>query len=561
HKNYLLSLTGDGGIGKTSIAYKVAYQVKEHIAKGESEFDDVIWISAKDQRIYFDERRQLYQEFSSMEDLYNKILVVFYDKKFIQGLDFPKKEEHVNQALESAKFFLVLDNLEVFSNEELRAIHDFIKNAPLGHKFLLTSRHDLRVQEFIPVQKFDESISKIYISDLIHDLVIKEKMPKIQWEISDNFTAFYSVTNGNPLYIKFFIAQMARNRDIKDILNRRNLEGEKPLKAYCFDSTLSNLNANELLLMYSLAVTENNQLNFYALKYITLIEHSELQRTLESLCSHSMLYKEYQNGQEIYSLNNLLRSYLIEEKRIPGAEYSRLHQKSRKISNYDKDINEKLAFNFGLTNKMNNNECMSYNMILESLDNGEIPNEEHLQAIMTLYPGNYLVSFYKNFTKIKSNNINPYNIYSEINSEFAHIISMNQYDEQIVMSYVWKSALYIMLEKYDDVTKDIDYVMETYETEHKNLLGVLKASALNMLAVEAYRYNRYSKHDQYRENAQSLFQEHFSGFLSKPYFFFLKRYMCFSYNKHNQHMQNNIKKVTDYAPFERDLLLLKNQKL
>ncbi|AYA74668.1 hypothetical protein DOE78_03925 [Bacillus sp. Y1] len=561
HKNYLLSLTGDGGIGKTSIAYKVAEQIKDSINNGESDFDDVIWISAKDQRIYFDERRELQREFHSLEDLYNKILLIFYDISFIQSLDFFKKEEHVNQALESTKFFIVLDNLEVFSNEELSDIHNFIKNTPMGHKFLLTSRHDLRVQEFIPIQKFDKEITRIYITELISDLKLRENENIIESQIQKYFEAFYTLTNGNPLYIKFFISQMARQRSIVDILNRRNLEGEKPLKAYCFDSTLSSVNANELLTMYSLAVTDNNHLSFHELKYVTSIDHNTLQETLESLTSQSMLHKNYSNGQQNYSLNNLLRSYLIEEKRIPGAEFSRLHSKTRKISIYDKDINEEYSYNFGLNTVINKNEVMSYNMILEVLNSNESFNEKYLEEILTLYPGNYLVSFYKNLQKINLSQDNIYNIYTEINSDFSHIVSLNHYDEQRVMLYVWKSILYIKLEKYEDVLSDLDYAMNNFESEHKCLLGVLKATVLNKMALQEYAHNRFSTHDQYREVADTLFNQYFSDFYPKPYFYFLKKHIIFGYNKNNQHIKSQRPKITDFSPFVWDLEVLKNQTL
>lgn len=561
HKNYLLSLTGDGGIGKTSIAYKVAEQIKESINKGEIAFDDVIWISAKDQRIYFDERRELHREFHSLEDLYNKILLIFYDIAFIQSLDFHKKAEHVNQALEGTKFFIVLDNLEVFSNDELSEIHNFIKNTPLGHKFLLTSRHDLRVQEFIPIQKFDKGITRLYISELVKDLGLKDSENLIENQINKFFEDFYLLTNGNPLYIKFFVSQMARKRSIIDILNRRNLEGEKPLKAYCFDSTLSTVTAKELLLMYSLAVTDNNQLSFHELKYVTSIEHNALQETLESLTSQSMLNKFYSNGQQIYSLNNLLRSYLIEEKRIPGAEYNRLQTKTRQISIYDKEINEDNAYNFGLRTLINKNEIMSYNMILEVLSNKDSYNEEYLQEILTLYPGNYLVPFYKSLRKINLNHNNSYNLYTEINSDFSHIISINHYDEQRVMLYVWKSILYIMLEKYDDVIKDLDYAMNNFTSEHKSLLAVLKATVLNRMALQEYAYNRFSTHDQHREAADTLFNDYMEDFLKKPYFFFFKKHIIYAYNKNNQHIKNQREKVFDFSPFARDIEILRNQQL
>ncbi|OAT86018.1 hypothetical protein A6P54_17890 [Bacillus sp. MKU004] len=561
HKNYLLSLTGDGGIGKTSIAYKVAEQVKESINAEEIDFDDVIWISAKDQRIYFDERRELHREFHSLEDLYNKILLIFYDIAFIQSLDFQKKAEHVNQALEGTKFFIVLDNLEVFSNEELSEIHTFIKNTPLGHKFLLTSRHDLRVQEFIPIQKFDQRVTRLYISELIKDLGLKDNETQIEDQIDKYFEDFYVLTNGNPLYIKFFVSQMARKRSISDILNRRNLEGEKALKAYCFDSTLNIVTAKELLLMYSLAVTESNQLSFHELKYVTFIDHNTLQEILESLTSQSMLYKFYTNGQQIYSLNNLLRSYLIEEKRIPGAEYSRLQTKTRKISIYDKEINEENAYNFGLRTLINKNEIMSYNMILEVINSKDSYSDEYLQEILTLYPGNYLVPFYSALKKIDLKQNNSYTLYAEINSEFSHITNINHYDEQIVMLYVWKSILYIMLEKYDDVVKDLDYAMNNFTSEHKSLLAVLKASVLNRMALQEYAHNRFSAHDQHRESADTLFNDFLEDFLQKPYFFFFKKHIVYAYNKNNQHLKNQREKVKDFSPFTRDIEIIRNHQL
>jgi Putative DNA-binding domain/NB-ARC domain len=560
HKNYLLSLTGDGGIGKTSIAYKVAEQIKDGISKGENDFDDVVWISAKDQRIYFDERRELHREFHSLDDLYNKILLLFYDIKFIKNMDMQKKEEHVNLALEGTKFFIVLDNLEVFTNEELLEIHRFIKNTPIGHKFLLTSRHDLRVQEFIPIHKFEKTISELYITDLINDLSDKNN-ETYHSEIKQHFHKFYELTNGNPLYIKFFIAQVIRGRSLDDILKRRNIEGEKPLKTYCFDSTLNNLNKNELTLMYSLAVSDQNNLCFHELKYLTLIPHNLLQEILESLNSHSLVNKEFLKGQQVYSLNALLRTYLLEEKRIPGSEYSRLFQKSRKISHYDKEINISDAYNFGLQTILNQNEIMSYNMIIDLLKGNEVYNEHYLEEIMVLYPGNYLVPFYKNFKKIKDGKTSSYNIYTDINSDFAHVLTINNYDEQRVMSYVWKSFLYLMLGKYDDVIADINYVISNIQTEHISLLKSIEATVLNMKALDEYSHRRYTLHDSLRETADEIFTDNIQKFITKPYFLFIKRNLAFAYNKNNQHIKKQVAKLDDFSPFTPDPELLKNQSI
>ncbi|MGO4374618.1 NB-ARC domain-containing protein, partial [Paenibacillus sp. MCAF20] len=449
HKNYLLSLTGDGGIGKTSIAYKVAEQVKNEIELGTADYDDVIWISAKDQRIYFDERRELEREFNSLEDLYNKILLIFYDINYIKGLDVKGKISYVNEALSGYKFLFVLDNLEVFSDEYLVQINDFIKDSPHGHKFLLTSRHDLRVQEFVPVKKFGEEVTKHYIENVIQEINKNEYGQVNRDDIKQRFKEFYDLTNGNPLYIKFFIAQMHRGRSLSEIIERRNVESEKPLKAYCFDSTLFDLQQDELVLMYSLAVSEFGHLSLNELIGVTNLERNHLQQLLEDLNSHSMVYKEFIKGQQVYLLNSLLKSYLIEEKRIPGGEYNRLLQRNRTFKLFDKDIPDQQAFNFGLKTIINKNEIMSFNMSIDLLDN-ITGAEEHLEVISKLYPGNYLLSLYKALNHMHQDR-SRFSIYNEINTEFVHASNFVSYDELKVMLNTWKSLLYMVIGKYDDV--------------------------------------------------------------------------------------------------------------
>ncbi|WP_028987059.1 NB-ARC domain-containing protein [Thermicanus aegyptius] len=557
HKNYLLSLVGDGGIGKTSIAYKVAEEIKDKIDGGVSNFDDVIWISAKDQRLYFDERRELNPEFRSLDDLFNKILLIFYDVNYIKDMNRRKKLDFVNQALEGTKFFFVLDNLEIFDGEEINQIYQFIKNAPFGHKFLLTSRHDLRVHEFVKIERFNLESSREYINNLVINLNVNEIDKD---DIINNFNEFYTLTNGNPLYINFFISQILRGRKLKDILAKRNLESEKSLKAYCFDSTLSNLSGDELKVMYTLAVSEQNFLSFNELRYVTLIQESSLFNIIGSLTSHSLVYTEYQRNTKVYSLNWLLKSYLLEEKRIPVGEYTRLYQKVRTISIFSHPIKEELAFNFGLRSLINTNEIMSYNMILNVLDNVNNQNvDSTLDDIIRLYPGNYLVYFYKNLLNI-SNGTNLYNVYANINSDFAHILSVIKYDEERVMSYVWKSFLYILIDKYDDVINDMDMLINNSNKDHIELINIIKATCLSMKAFNEYRYNRFNLHDQLRDDADVLFSNNLRGFIGKPYFLFIKKNLIYAYKQNLLHVKKT-KISIENGQFVSDILILKDLKL
>jgi hypothetical protein len=550
HKNYFLSLTGDGGIGKTSIAYKVAEEIKNKIDSGESEFDDVIWISAKNQRIYFDERREIDREFNSLEDLFNKILNIFFDMAYINNLDYESKWKYVTEALKGTKFFFVLDNLEVFSDDELFKIKDFISQAPDGHKFLITSRHDIRVQEIVEVEKFSEETTNNYIDNVIKELnkLGSEKINR--QEIDEKFTEFYELTNGNPLYIKFFISQMYRGRKLSEILERRNVESEKPLKVYCFDSTLNKLNSEEFLVIYSIAVSEDGYLSLNELICITSLDRNLIEHILDDLIAQSIVYREYVKGQKVYLLNSLLKSYLIEEKRIPIGEYNKLLQRYKRIKLFDKEIPEQIAFNFGLKSVINKNEIMSLNMAIALLNNSDEMHDE-IDVIYKLYPGNYLVSLYKIINLIRDDK-NWNVVYNAINLDFMNASGFIVYEEMRTQLTIWKSMLYLMIGKYDDVIHELEN-KKNIQSDHQCLISLLRAVAFSYKAFDEYYSQRYTNHDNLRKEANEIFLENIPIFLQKPYFFFIKKNILYNYRKNSRHLKIANPEYSDISPYVNDL--------
>ncbi len=551
HKNYLLSLTGDGGVGKTSIAYKIAEDIKNSIENGSKDFDDVIWISAKDQRIYFDERRELHREFQSIDDLINKILLLFYEYEYIRSIDKIKKSELLKQALEGYKYFFVLDNLEVFTDSEIEEINEFIQNAPSGHKFLLTSRHDLRVQQYVPVLNFDESITKQYILDVVEKYELEESD---SIEIGDSFKQFYKLTNGNPLYIKYFIAQIKRGRKLSDILERRNVESEKSIKAYCFDSTLGILNDRELKLIYSLAVSDDNCLSLNEIKFITCLDNANVFSSIENLISLSVITKETKDHNTIYAINGLLKSYLLEEKRIPAAEYTNLYYRKNRISYVSRTIREDYAYNFGLMNLENSIEIISYNLILDEINS--VIGQPKIDEIRMLHQGNYLVPFYKNFNKIRQNHLNIYSLYNEINTDFVSIANYITNKDEKIMMHIWKSILYAMLGKYDDIIQELNINSELFNnSEYESLAHMLKGTAYHMKAFDEYSRQQFKTHDEYRNYADELFINWVDDFVGKPFFHFIKRNIISSYNHHMRHLgkESNIR----FNTFAFDIPILK----
>lgn len=534
HKNYLLALSGSGGIGKTSIAYKIANDIKEQIDNKDSIFDDVIWISAKDQRMYFDERKELNREFNSIEDLLNKIILIFYDRIFLNKIDIEKKYDIVKQSLEGTKFLFVLDNLEVFKHEELKEIVEFVQDAPQGHKFLLTSRHDLRVQEYVNVVQMDEVVCREYTCDIIDQYQNKvDFSDDFSSEIKSNFNKFYELTNGNPLFIKFFVSQVYKGRKIKDIISKKGYYNDNPLQAYCFESTLSILSEDELKVLYSIAVSDN-KLMIEEIKYISSLGNAK--NIIEELRDLSIITEGIFQNRQVYSINGLLKEYLIHEKRIPPVEYTRLYTKMKVLKEVDLKQDENILFNFGIDNIVEKNKRISYNMGLNLLNDKELLKPLNTEDILLLYPGNYLIILHKYLNLINEGK-NEYNCYSEINSEFINVSSYQYDDEEKNMTIIWKAVLYCLIEKHEDALQELNSIKKT--EYHRGLLYMLKGSCYNMLAFDEHTKQCYKKHDEYREKAEECFNKGYLEFGNKRYFHFFKRNLWSVHLKHKKICDNN----------------------
>jgi|GEM_PF-2224462 len=539
HKNYLLALNGDGGIGKTSIAYKIAEELLEDIENGRTDFDDVIWISAKDQRIYFDQRFPLSREFNSLEDLYDKILLVFYDAHFISRQSLEQKVSLVQQALKDTKFLIVLDNLEVFSKQEIDEIKNFISRAPSNHKFLLTSRHDLRVQDIIIVPRLDPQNTEQYIKDVLNafDLTGSD----VSYELNRKIDDFDKLTNGNPLYIKFFIAQMKNGRFLDDIINNRNQDSEKALMAYCFDTTLESLGENQKKVMYSLAVSNTSgqqQLSFHELRYLNLLDYELLHKILEDLSSLSMVERGYVNGRLLYSINNLLGAYLIDERRIPAAEIVKIKFKQQKLLHYSKPIEEQYLLNFGLDGINRPNEIMSYNILIELIESKDNIHETEsaLNEAKILHGGNFLVPFLKYLNKIKRTS--SYQVYTDIHSDFSNAEQYCSDINELIMLKIWKSFLYLKNGRFDEVITDIEQ-SQIPTLKHTGLLLLILATAKSLKAKDEYFRHQFTSHNELRDQAENIYVKYIDQFISDPYFAFIKKGIISEYNKHVKHYKED----------------------
>lgn len=126
----VVSVLGEGGIGKTSIALKAAYELLED---PKQPFDAYVWVTAKATVLTTNEIRRISGAIESSLGLFTEALT-----QLVQDPTEDPVEELLSY-LESFKILLILDNMETVLDDRLR---NFLLDLPLGSKVLITSRID-----------------------------------------------------------------------------------------------------------------------------------------------------------------------------------------------------------------------------------------------------------------------------------------------------------------------------------------------------------------------------------------------------------------------------------
>ena len=150
----VVSVLGDGGIGKTSIALKAAYELLEDSA---APFEAIVWVSAKATILTPHEIRRINGAIESSLDLFAEAA------SELGALDGADPIDEVLGYLETFKVLLILDNLETVLDDRLRS---FLLDLPLGSKVLVTSRIGLGIENPVRLEPLSADESRRLIRAL-----------------------------------------------------------------------------------------------------------------------------------------------------------------------------------------------------------------------------------------------------------------------------------------------------------------------------------------------------------------------------------------------------------
>lgn len=128
----VVTIVGEGGVGKTALALRCLYDV----AQGEnSKYDAVIWASLKTKTLTARGAEEIRESLISTLSLVQTIVGELGNPN--PSKDLPELLEEIIGYMADFRIFLAVDNFETLTDFALRS---FLSRIPVGSKVLITSR-------------------------------------------------------------------------------------------------------------------------------------------------------------------------------------------------------------------------------------------------------------------------------------------------------------------------------------------------------------------------------------------------------------------------------------
>ncbi|MBB5868434.1 tetratricopeptide (TPR) repeat protein [Allocatelliglobosispora scoriae] len=231
----VVSLLGEGGIGKTALALQVAYDLVDH---PECPFEIVVWTTAKSEVLTTSEIKRIPGAIQDSMGVFERTATQLAGPA---GAENPIAE--VRTYLSEFRTLLILDNLETVMDER---VLDFIVRVPRGSKVLITSRFGVKDQRGINLAPLDEKEA----THLLRSLARARRVSSLASLTGEEASHYVQRMNRHPGFIKWFVAGVELGRESPEQLLRK----EDLVLDFCMRNVFDQLSADARTLLQSLLI-------------------------------------------------------------------------------------------------------------------------------------------------------------------------------------------------------------------------------------------------------------------------------------------------------------------
>lgn len=316
----VISILGDGGLGKTSLALKVAYELLDEPAQ---KFDAFVWVTAKATVLTVNEIRRI-------SDAVQDSLGLFAMAARELGAESSSDptEELLNY-LENFKILLFLDNMETVLDQRLR---EFLLELPLGSKVVITSRIGLGIEN--PVQlaplSEDEAANLLRALARIRQVALLSKLPQTQ------VLSLAKAMGGHPAYIKWFVSGVQAGKRPEELLSNNEL-----LLEFCMSNVFEYLDDPAKAVLRSMQALPGPKTQA-ELAFLNDCNAKEVQGALLSLISTNFVQMQSLSPTQLlettYELSDFGKQYLNKAQPVSADEQAWLLGRHHQLNELGDDL-------------------------------------------------------------------------------------------------------------------------------------------------------------------------------------------------------------------------------
>ena len=325
----VITIVGDGGLGKTAAAIKVAYELLDD---ERSPFEATIWSTSKTTQLTA-------RDILNIEGAISSSLGLMEDIASELGGSGSESEamDEVLEYLAQFKILLIMDNLETVLDDRIRS---FLTRLPVGSKILITSRIGLGSFEHpVRLPKLSAEQAVQMIRALAHVRGVGDLLRMDNAKVA----TYCQRMDNNPLWIKWFVSGVQAGVRPGDLLANpdRFLE-------FSMSNVYEYLSARSREVLQAMQVVPGKK-SQPELAYITGLNVDELQSAVAELSATNMVVMaSTSTGSSFethYELAELPRTYLAKRHPVDQRVYTELTAKHRELQAQGQDLREAQRLN------------------------------------------------------------------------------------------------------------------------------------------------------------------------------------------------------------------------